>query len=175
MPQIRGFPPISRADAQILILGSMPSKESLRSQQYYAHPRNGLWPILGGLFKTQTPDWPAKVRLLHDKRIALWDVLQCCTRKGSLDSAIDMSSVVVNDFETLFCEHADITHVFFNGAKAEQMYRRHVLPALPQGPASLSLQRLPSTSPAHASLNFEQKKSAWRVILETLQSVHQKA
>jgi hypoxanthine-DNA glycosylase len=91
-------------------------------------------------------------------------VLKTCFRSGSLDSQIDDRNIVTNDFQRFFANHPDISRIFFNGAKAESLYLKHVLPGLEAAAAAIKRQRLPSTSPAHASLSLEQKKEAWRVI-----------
>lgn len=165
MSNIRGFPPISRPDATTLILGSMPSRESLAQQRYYAHPRNSFWPIVSSLFKFTDSNYPQNTDLLRQNGIAVWDVLKTCFRTSSLDSDIDDNTIVTNDFQRFFTHHPDISRVFFNGAKAESVYLKHVLPKLDGAAAELKLHRLPSTSPAHASMSLEQKKNAWRVIL----------
>jgi hypoxanthine-DNA glycosylase len=164
--RISSFPPLARADARVLILGSMPSRESLARQQYYAHPRNAFWPILGELLGTDSDDYGERARLAMAHGIAIWDVLRECVRPGSLDSAIDERTAVANDFTEFFRTHPGIRRVFFNGAAAEKLYLRRVLPTLAPPAARLPHRRLPSTSPAHASLNRAQKAAAWRPILE---------
>lgn len=166
MAHISGFPPISRPDARLLILGSMPSRESLAQHRYYAHQRNAFWPILTGLLGIETPDYERRAAQVSARGVAIWDVLKACFRSGSLDSAIHDDSIVTNDFQKFYSDHPLIDRVFFNGAKAEAMYLKHVLPKL-EGPASdLALMRLPSTSPAHAGMSFEEKMEAWRVIID---------
>ena len=159
--RVRGFEPITGRGARILILGSMPGVASLKARQYYAHPQNAFWPIMGTLlgFDQSTP-YERRKRALEGARIAVWDVLQSCERRGSLDTMIE--NEVANDFNAFFRAHRGITHVFFNGAKAETSFRRH---ALPQMSASPSYARLPSTSPANAALPYRRKLAAWRVIL----------
>ena len=166
MTRIRSFPPIENPDATLLILGSMPGKESLRAGQYYAHPRNAFWPIMGELTGA-TPDLPYEIRIEKMKAagIALWDVLASCTRPGSMDADIDPDSIRANDFAAFFRKHPRITHVYFNGAMAEQYFHKHVGESL--GEQKLRYQRLPSTSPAHASLSHAQKVKAWRAILRS--------
>lgn len=165
MTNIRCFEPIGDAKAKTLILGSIPGKESLRAGQYYAHPRNSFWPILGVLVGAQPSlSYENRVRVLQSAEIALWDVLKSCTRITSLDSDIENDSVVPNDFASFFSTHQKITHVYFNGAKAEQCYQRHVLPVINQLP--IVYKRLPSTSPANASISFTKKLTAWKVIVE---------
>jgi len=144
----------------------MPGRESLRQQRYYAYTRNGFWPIMTDLFRLTGERYEDKVLQLTQNKVAVWDVLKACFRSGSLDSEIDENTIVTNDFESFFRDHPEITRVFFNGAKAESIYRRHVLPALEGAAASLELRRLPSSSPAHAAMTIEQKRESWRALLE---------
>ncbi len=169
MKNIAGFPPIENAKAKILILGSMPSEVSLQKQQYYGHDRNAFWPIMMKLFSGQTDmDYCQRQQILTGQQVAVWDVLQCCQRQGSLDANIEMASVRTNDFSTFFSQHRKIKAVFFNGVKAETMYRKQVLSSLPEKYEYLHYHRLPSTSPAHAAMSLEEKTERWRAILQFL-------
>ncbi|MBS0349537.1 MAG: DNA-deoxyinosine glycosylase [Proteobacteria bacterium] len=164
MALIYSFPPIAAPSAHTLILGSMPGDASLRAKQYYAHPRNLFWPILGELIGAHPAlPYTERLRCLEIAGIALWDVLQCCERKGSLDTRIDASTIVANDFAGFLAAHPHITRIFFNGAMAETSFRRHVLKSL--APHPLTYQRLPSTSPANAAISFAKRLDAWRSIL----------
>ncbi|MCB1774205.1 MAG: DNA-deoxyinosine glycosylase [Gammaproteobacteria bacterium] len=166
MARVHSFAPVSRSDAERLVLGSMPGVESLRRQQYYAHPRNAFWPIMAELFGFSPGlAYPQRCRQLLEHRVAVWDVLKTCTRSGSLDSAIVPGSVVVNDFSLFLDAHPHIRLVCFNGAAAEQAYRRHVLPGLQGTAAAIRLRRLPSTSPAHAAMSRVEKTRQWRSLL----------
>ena len=162
MSHIHSFAPVSNTDARMVILGSMPGKKSLEQNQYYAHPLNAFWKILGEMVGAY-PNLPYEERLcvLKSSGIALWDVLASCERKTSLDSHIRKESA--NDFASFIAQHPYITQVFFNGSKAEQCFRTFVQnkQALPQ----LEYRRLPSTSPAHAGMRYEDKLHAWRTAI----------
>jgi len=100
----------------------MPGKASLRANQYYAHPRNLFWKIMGSLLGFQpSVAYDERVAALRTQGIALWDVLKSCTRESSLDSDIDESSVVVNDLQAFLSKHPRIRSVCFNGRKAENL------------------------------------------------------
>ena len=160
----QGFPPVADAAARVLVLGSMPGEASLRAGQYYANERNVFWRIMGDLIGAG-PALPYEHRLerLKAAGIALWDVIAACERYGSLDSDIVNSSIRENDFSAFFATHRSIRQVFFNGAAAETTFRRQVLPGL--AGIDLQLQRLPSTSPAHAARGYAEKLAAWSVII----------
>lgn len=161
MSNIQSFPPIAGSSARLLILGSMPGKASLDAGQYYAHPRNQFWRILGDIVGFDPlSDYAARTQALIEADIALWDVMKSCYRPGSLDAAIAKHSIVANNFNGFLADHPGVDTVFFNGATAEQAFRRLVLPELVE--RSLNLQRLPSTSPAHAALSYQQKLQCWR-------------
>jgi len=166
---IHSFAPLIAADTRVLILGSMPGVMSLRMTQYYAHRQNAFWKIMGDLFGA-APElaYDARIAKLAFRKVGLWDVMMSCQRVGSLDSAIAAESILPNDFAALYAKMPVLAHVFFNGAKAEETYRRHVLPGLGADYAHLQYTRLPSTSPAHAGMPYTQKLEAWRSILREL-------
>ncbi len=171
MARVHSFEPIGDMKAEVLILGSMPGEASLAAGQYYAHPRNAFWHIMSELLQFDVAStYPARVRALKSARVALWDVLESCTRKGSLDAMIERHTQIANDFATFFRTHKRIAHVFFNGAKAEICFKRNALLKIDCG--SIRYVRLPSTSPANAAISFEQKLSAWRTILGPNQPMH---
>ncbi len=147
----------------------MPGAASLAARQYYAHPRNAFWPIMGCLTGSG-PGMPYQERTikLAQAGVSLWDVLATCQREGSLDTAI--RDAQPNDFHSLFQACPHLTHVFFNGRKAEQLFVRDVRPGLEKNLPSRSLiyMGLPSTSPAHAGRTFEEKCRAWQDALEAL-------
>jgi double-stranded uracil-DNA glycosylase len=143
----------------------MPGEASLRAVQYYAHPQNVFWPIMGELFGVG-PSLPYQERLalLHSIDVALWDSLRLCVRPGSLDASI--TDEFANDFQGFFDKHPNITHVFFNGGKAERAFRRHTLPTLTGDKHIFT--RLPSTSPAYAAMTLEDKVQAGCVVRKVL-------
>lgn len=159
---VRSFPPIVDAKARVLILGSMPGKASLAAGQYYAHPQNLFWRILGAITgAAPAASYAVRTGALKSCGIALWDVLESCAREGSLDSDIDDATISVNDFPAFYRAHPRIARVFFNGAKAEAAYRKYVLPLLGEAPAPSRYHRLPSTSPANASMSRAHKQRVW--------------
>ena len=170
-----GFSSVARPDARVLILGSMPGRKSLAETQYYAHPGNAFWPMMAALcvFDPALP-YPLRLDKLLDSHIALWDVAHQCVRPGSLDKSIRNDSVVVNDFSAFLDQHPHISHIFFNGQKAAALYRQRVLKCLPAALQQIARLTLPSTSPAHASMNRAAKLDAWKIILRTLESVSDK-
>ena len=158
--RIYGFPPVYREDARLLILGSMPSVESLRQSFYYAHPRNAFWRIIPEILGEEAARTvEEKKEMLIRHRIALWDTVGSCERSGSLDSAICCAEA--NDFDMLFAACPDIRRIFFNGAAAQQLFTRMV----GTDETKFTYIRLPSTSPAY-TLSYEKKLIAWKRAFE---------
>ena len=136
---------------------------SLAANQYYAHPRNAFWPIMGVIAGAHpTLPYAQRLKVLTGSGIMMWEALQSCVRLGSLDTAI--RDEVPNDFNSFLAAHTRITHIFFNGAKAEQSFRKHVLPTLEY--TELILEKLPSTSPAHAGMSLVDKLEKWQDAFE---------
>jgi TDG/mug DNA glycosylase family protein len=162
----KGFAPISDASSRVLILGSLPGQTSLAAGQYYAQKQNAFWRIIGHL--TATPadlSYEKRKQLLMKNRIALWDVCAAAERKGSLDSNIRLSTVVANDFDAFLKTHKKIRLICFNGQFAERLFRRQVLTNLSISVEKIRLEILPSTSPAHAAMPFEEKLEQWKILL----------
>lgn len=166
MALVESFPAIAATGCRTLILGSMPGVASLARQQYYAHPRNAFWPIMTELLGIDSSaDYEARIRQLGDSGFALWDVLKSCVRPGSLDSAIEATSIMPNDIAALLARNRGIRCVCFNGGTAARLYRRYVQPTLGATAEHITYLALPSTSPAHAAVQFEEKLRQWRAIL----------
>lgn len=161
----KSFPPVIAPDARVLILGSMPGTASLAAAQYYAHPYNQFWRIVGEICGAG-PDlaYPLRLQRLRAHGFALWDVLDSCVRPGSLDSAIEHTSAIANDVPGLLRTAPGIRRICCNGATAYHGVRRYFgaeLDAL-----GITVLRLPSTSPANAGWSFARKLTAWRAALE---------
>ena len=155
--RISSFPPIVDSDAKILILGSVPGVKSLEKQQYYAHPQNKFWKIIFELFNENfTDNYQERIALLKKKNIALWDVIDSCERKGSLDSEIKNEEA--NQIEDLLENHPKIQAIFCNGGKSFKNLQK-ILGKEYKIPVFL----LPSTSPLH-TISFERKLEDWKVI-----------
>jgi TDG/mug DNA glycosylase family protein len=158
----QGFAPVALRNARILILGSMPGMASLEAAQYYAFPRNVFWKIMGDLFSAGPElDYPERLARLMRNHIALWDVIAACQRPGSLDSAISETGLATNDFPAFLAQHPGIGHIYFNGQKAADLFRKKVVPTLA---GQYQYRTLPSTSPANAGKSYAGKLEAWSVI-----------
>lgn len=160
----RSFPYVAGDSPKILILGSMPGKASLTAQQYYAHPHNLFWPFMAEItgISANSP-YQQRLQGLIENGIALWDVLHECERASSLDSDIIEASIVANDFAGFFARYPTICTIYFNGNKAEQAFKRYALPQLADV-GNLVYCRLPSTSPANASVTRNKKLTEWKRI-----------
>ena len=159
---VYSFPPVARADARVLILGSMPGGVSLAAGQYYAHPQNQFWPIMERLCGVRgSLAYPARLQALQQQRVALWDVLQSCVRPGSLDAAIDHGSALPNDLPQLLRGLPGVERVCCNGTTAYRTLQRFFGERLRRDFPHLQCLRLPSTSPAHASVPLAGKMLVW--------------
>lgn len=168
VPRLVGLPPVVGPDTRVLVLGSFPGVQSLRLQQYYAHPQNHFWRILQSLWP-QHPlpgagQYPARCAWLLDRGLGLWDVYAACEREGSLDSAIRAAEV--NDFARLRQVCSRLCAVAHNGGESFRHAAR-VQQALgvAAGLPAIESVRLPSTSPANASWSFARKRAAWAELM----------
>jgi hypoxanthine-DNA glycosylase len=153
----------------VLVLGTVPSIASLAKHQYYGHPQNAFWPIMGRLFDAgRDVPYNERKRILCGHGLAVWDVLRECHREGSLDTSILLKSEQPNDFATFFRQQPRIHTIFFNGHKSQSLFRRHVLPLVERMGREFRYTRLPSTSPAHAGRSFDEKLVAWRAVARAL-------
>lgn len=156
--------PVVDPKSRVLILGTMPSVASLERKQYYGHKRNQFWPMIFTLMDNPLEEeYDRRIAFALQQGIAIWDVVASCVRPGSLDSHI--RDVVPNDFSGFFERWPGLRRVFFNGASALQLFKRHVgLSVLKNLPFTL----LPSTSPAY-TLPFEQKLQTWVQVKKELE------
>lgn len=157
--------PVIDVEAHVLILGSMPGAQSLRMQQYYAHPRNQFWPIIAALFGHEGPfsNYREKCDFLMQNQLGLWDSIHQCVRKGSLDSAIRDEEP--NNIPGLLRGHPGIRLVGFNGSKSFEVFKKHFGFDLLKVPG-IDYVRLPSTSPtpSRRPKSLEEKIRDWSVI-----------
>jgi TDG/mug DNA glycosylase family protein len=160
-PRLTGLPAAIRGGARLLVLGSMPGAESLRLQQYYAHPRNDFWRIVEDLLAIpRTLDYRARITALNQRGVAVWDVLAECVRPGSLDASIDVTTARANDIAALLRAHSGIDAIVLNGGFAEKAFRRRIATDGALSP-HVRVVAVPSTSPANASIPYATKLARW--------------
>ncbi len=157
--RLQGLPAVVSTETRLLVLGSFPGVASLRAGQYYAHPRNHFWPILGAVWGCDLVALPyaRRLQVLLDHGLGLWDIYASCKRVGSLDQAIQDARP--NDLVSLRLLAPDLRGVAHNGSESARARRQ----VEAQG---WEVHRLPSTSPANASWSFARKLQAWRSVLD---------
>lgn len=158
-PRLVGLAPVIAPGTRLVVLGSFPGAASLKAQQYYAHPRNHFWPIVGALFGVDLMAMPYadRIETIRARGLGVWDVYAACLREGSLDSAIEAAEH--NDLASLKIRAPGLQAIAHNGGESARSMRiTHSL--------GLPVWRLPSTSPANASWSFERKLAAWREVFE---------
>jgi TDG/mug DNA glycosylase family protein len=157
-----GFAPVVDADTRLLILGSLPGNASLKAAQYYAHPRNGFWRLIGGALSEDLSVLPYADRLerLKARGVGLWDVIASAERAGSLDAAI--RSPQAADLRGLVQSLPHLKAVAFNGGLATKLGRRILA-----GLDDVTLIDLPSSSPAHTR-SLSEKAARWAVLRDPL-------
>ncbi len=166
---LKCFGAVIDSKISVLVLGSMPGNKSLEASQYYAHPRNALWPILADIigFEVSLP-YEERLNILLNNHIGLWDVIAQCNRIGSLDSNIVAETIECNDFNLVFRQCMRLEKILFNGKKAYELFHRLVLvkPETEQfiQDKQIDLILLPSTSPANAMLGYQQKLEVWKKV-----------
>lgn len=159
MTRLLGLAPVVNADTRLIVLGSFPGVASLKAQQYYGHPQNQFWKILGALWAIPLPQLPYAQRLesMLGHGVGLWDVYGACEREGSLDSAIRRGEL--NDFLWLQAQCPSLQAIAHNGFESFKHAKHTERLGLP-------VYKLPSTSPANAGWSFERKLAAWKEVFE---------
>ena len=152
----RAFAPVVDERTRLLVLGSLPGDASLKAEQYYAHPQNGFWRLIGGVIGRDlvTLPYPDRLEALKAAGVGLWDVIASAERSGSLDAAI--RSPQAADLSGLVAGLPALEAVAFNGATAARSGRRALA-----GLVGLTLVDLPSSSPAHATRSLSDKARDW--------------
>ena len=150
------FPPVTRADTRLLVLGSLPGAVSLERRQYYAHPQNLFWRLMGRVTDRDLValGYDQRLAALLDARVGLWDTVAAATRKGSLDADIRLHAA--SDLAALAATLKELRAIAFNGGTSARIGRAQFA-----GVEGLDLIDLPSSSPAYASLSFEKKLESW--------------
>ncbi|MEG1519607.1 MAG: DNA-deoxyinosine glycosylase [Clostridia bacterium] len=153
------FSAVIDSDCKILILGSVPSVNSMREQFYYAHKQNRFWKVLSAILNIDltTKSKEEKSSILLQNHIALYDSVYECDIVGSSDNKIE--NIVHTDIKKLIA-NTQITHIFANGQKAfDELIKGNPW-------TSEISTKLPSTSPANAQFSLEKLLSSWTAIKE---------
>lgn len=160
MNNCKSFKPSIDNNSKTLILGSMPGVKSLEEQQYYAHPQNRFWKVMGHICNEPDLndfDYDTKLKTLLENNIALWDTIKTCRREGSLDS--DIQNEVPNNIRKLLKEYPNISAICLNGNKSYSAFKKY----FPDLLEKYTCYKMPSTSPANARYSLEKLIAEWRV------------
>lgn len=158
-PNCKSFLPSINNESEIMILGSIPGVKSLEEEQYYAHPQNRFWKLMGLLCNVenlQDFDYQEKLQTLLKNKIALWDVIQSCERNGSLDSNIQ--NEISNNIPDLLKQYSNIKIICLNGNKAYSAFKKH----FPELLKHYKCYKMQSTSPANARYKLEDLFKEWQ-------------
>ncbi|MBE6148585.1 MAG: DNA-deoxyinosine glycosylase [Firmicutes bacterium] len=158
----KGLEPIVENKSKILILGSLPGDQSILNQRYYDNKNNHFWKLISFVFENkfiEFEDYSQKIAFLKRHNIALWDVIKCANRIGSLDSNI--ANEEYNDLKSLL-DNYSIKYIYVNGRKAEDSFKKY----LKMNNLDLNYKYLPSSSSLNAKYSLNEKAFEWRKIIK---------
>lgn len=158
----KGLDPIFENSSEILILGSLPGDRSILNQKYYDNQTNHFWKLISYVFENKFIDfknYDEKIGFLKKHNIALWDVIKCANREGSLDSNIINEEY--NDLKSLL-DNSNIKYIYVNGRKAENSFKKY----LKVNNLEIDYQYLPSSSSANARYNIDAKAREWKKVID---------
>lgn len=156
-------PPILDNNTRVLFLGSFPSIASFEQAFYYAHPRNVFWPIMESIFEVKLESNETKKAFCLKNGIGLWDVIGSCERSNSSDT--NLKNCIPNDFVKLLREYPNIQALAFTGKKSHDLFMKTFKDL------AVVTVLLPSTSPAHAAMTFEEKKDIYEKFIKNFLTV----
>ncbi|MGN0032117.1 MAG: DNA-deoxyinosine glycosylase [Candidatus Gastranaerophilaceae bacterium] len=162
MNNCKSFKPSIDNNSKVLILGSMPGAKSLEEQQYYAHPQNRFWKVMGSICnepKLSELDYETKLQILLNNNIALWDTIKSCKREGSLDS--DIQNEKPNNIRKLLKMYPNIETICLNGNKSYSAFKKY----FPDFLEKYTCHKMPSTSPANARYSLDALTKEWSKIV----------
>ncbi|WP_299670199.1 DNA-deoxyinosine glycosylase [uncultured Polaribacter sp.] len=153
------FDPILPQNPKVFIIGTMPGKQSLRKQQYYANNRNSFWKIIYELTdEVFSENYAERIDMLTRNHIGLWDICQFGNRKTSLDS--DIKNEVPNPINEIIEMYSSVKQIIFNGKKAEKLYFKYFSEI-----EGVVYETVLSTSPANARFSFREKLNNWKTAI----------
>ena len=160
---LEGLARVIAADTRLIILGSFPGAASLGAGQYYAHPRNRFWELVGAVIGVdlRALQYDERLARLRASGVGMWDVIAQADREGGLDSAI--RGHAPNALAELVEALPQLRTVAFNGGTSARIGRRQ----LEAGGRVLTLIDLPSSSAAY-TLAFDDKRRAWSCLAQAL-------
>ena len=159
MNKCKSFKPSINTNSEVLILGSMPGVKSLEEQQYYAHPQNRFWKVMGAICSStdlHKMNYKEKLAVLLENHIALWDTIKACERNGSLDT--DIMNEIPNDIGSLLKKIPNIKCICLNGNKSYLAFKKY----FPDLLEKYKCYKMPSTSPANAKYSLENLIDKWK-------------
>src|SRR5438445_990282 len=164
--KVASFPPQVGMDCRVLVLGTVPSVRSLQLRQSYGHAQNLFWPLMGTLFDAGVElPYAERIRRLQAIGIGIWDVYKRVERRGSLDASIVRASEVPNAIVRLLRRMPTIRAIALNGGKAAEGFARHIAPQFDAALRDrIDILKLPSTSPANASITRAEKLRRWTIL-----------
>jgi TDG/mug DNA glycosylase family protein len=166
-PLHQAFAMVADTRTRLLVLGSLPGRQSLAAQCYYANSCNQFWQLMTPVVGCDLVPlaYPQRLAAMLAAGIGLWDVAAAARRRGSLDSA--MRDVAVRDLAAAIAGLPALRALAFNGGTASRIGQRQF-----GGAAPVALIALPSSSSAHA-IGIAAKRAAWLGLADYLGNLGQ--
>ncbi len=143
------FQPYYNKNSRILILGSFPSVKSREEGFYYGNKKNRFWKTLAQTFNDPLPiTIDEKKKLLNKYKIALYDVVESSSLKGSSDLELQKDYTLVSNLDKLLPPYTKVEKILCNGKLAYNL-------TIENFDFNIPVKYMQSTSPVNPRYRFE--------------------